>query len=172
LHFGKVPDNLCKQDRGEFSTTSLSRRPDRSAVTPTPEQLAHQERIGQAVAYGCFALADAETRALHEAAAARKGQPVFFPIIADLCNTPGIDALDLSAYTGKVGDLVKITARNDFGVVSITVQVANQQGMLIESDAAAETPAGLGAGSTPPGRHRHPIAAQRHVITLRAAAWY
>ncbi len=53
--------------------------------------------------------------------------------------------MDLSAYTGKVDDVIKIKANNDFGVASVHVTINNlQTGVPIESGNALET--GLGSG--------------------------
>jgi len=60
----------------------ISRKPDVEGREPTPAQAAQRERSrrGQATVYGKMVMADPEAKAIYEeAAAARKGKPVFSP---------------------------------------------------------------------------------------------
>ena len=137
---GQLGDLVFREVRGK---TVASRK---ATVTgePTVEQVAHRERFKQAAAYGKSALADATVRALYEAAAKEKDMPVFALTIADFFNAPTIDNVDVLAYNGQVGDLIRIMARDDFGVVSVHVTITTDQGVAIESGNAVESSAGSG----------------------------
>jgi hypothetical protein len=122
----------------------VSRKPDTSNVVSSESQIAHRERFKQAAAYGKSVMADAETRALYEAAAKSKNIPVFALTIADFFNAPTIDSLDLSDYTGQVHEPINIMACDDFGVANVSVSIADQTGNVIEAGNAVETAAGSG----------------------------
>jgi hypothetical protein len=55
---------------------------------------------------------------------------------------PKITAVDLSGYTGKPGEMIRMEAVDDFEVVSVSLVVARLDGTLIENGAAAATGAG------------------------------
>ena len=132
---GQLGEMVFRELRGE---TIVSRKPTvtgEATVTgePTPEQIAQRERFKQAAAYGKSALAVAGTRALYEEAARSKNMPVFAVTIADFLNAPVIDTADLSTYTGQPGDVIRISARDDFGVVAVHVSIMNGSGVAVES---------------------------------------
>jgi len=55
-----------------------------------------------------------------------------------------VDEVDLSGYTGAVGDPIVIRAHDDFKVTEAHVSVNDANGQTIESGHAAETPAKSG----------------------------
>ena len=55
-----------------------------------------------------------------------------------------LEFLNLTAYSGGVGDEIVIRAEDDFDVASVTVAVADVDGNALESGEAAETPAESG----------------------------
>jgi hypothetical protein len=131
--------------RASNGKTILSRKPDFSNTVISEGQAAHRERFRQAVAYGRSVMADAAMRSIYGQAAVRKGMPVFALTIADFFNAPSIEEVDLSAYMGKVGDPIKVKARDDFGVANVHVALTNaQDGAPIENGNAVETAAGSG----------------------------
>jgi hypothetical protein len=137
---GQLGEMVFRELRGE---TVVSRKPIVTAE-PSADQLAHRELFKQAAAYGKSVMADANTRALYEEAAKIKNIPVFALTIADFFNAPVIDSLDLSEYNGQAGSLIRISARDDFGVASVYVSILNGQNNPVESGNAVETAAGSG----------------------------
>ena len=75
-----------------------------------------REQFKLAAGYGKAALADPATKALYETVAKGKGIPVFALTIADFFNAPAVDEIDLSAYTGKAGETIRVRASDDFEV--------------------------------------------------------
>ena len=68
-------------------------------------------------------------------------------------NAPSVDEVDLSAYTGAIGDEIIIMASDDFdpstkvlrtSVQGVDVSLSDEAGAPIESGAAVETPADSG----------------------------
>ncbi len=138
---GKVGDLVFKRygDR-----VIMARKPDLSDQKPTEAQLAQREQVRQAALYGKMVMADPETKSLYEDAAQAKGVPVFSLAVADFFNAPSVDEVNVSGYSGKVGDCIEVRASDDFQVTGVTVAVAGDDGTTIESGAATETPAKSG----------------------------
>ncbi|MEP7135255.1 MAG: hypothetical protein ABI904_10010 [Chloroflexota bacterium] len=138
---GQLGDVVFRELRGK---TIASRKATLSAAA-SANQVAHRERFKLAAAYGKSALADETVRAQYEELAKTKNMPVFAATIADFFNAPIISAVDLSAYTGNVGDVIKVNALDDFGVAGVHVTISNADtDALIENGAAFEAVAGSG----------------------------
>ena len=131
--------------RSSNGKTVLSRKPDFSGTEISEDQAAHRERFRQAVAYGRSVMADADLREVYNQVAERKGTPLFALTVADFFNAPSITGVDLSAYNGQAGNVVKVNALDDIGVVNVHVALTNaKDGALIESGNANETAPGSG----------------------------
>ena len=76
--------------------------------------MAVQQRFRQAVLFGKTVMADPETKALYAEVAGAKGKPVFSLTVADFFHAPSVGEVDLSAYTGAIGDEIIIMAGDDF----------------------------------------------------------
>ena len=76
------------------------------------------------------------TGALYRARTEAKGQPVFSVAVADFFNEPVVDEIDLSAYTGKTGEIIRGRASDDFGVVGIGVAIRDSDNKVLEQGAA------------------------------------
>ncbi len=139
LH-GAMKDMVFKQRNGK---TYVSVRP-KGGREPTPAQAAQRERFGLAVAYAKYALADAESRTVYEAASKEKGIPAFALGIADFLNAPSITEVDVEAYTGQIGSPIAIVTHDDLGVLKVNVVLTDDLGNPIESGLAVESPAGTG----------------------------
>ena len=138
---GELDGLVYRNVRGQVI---VSRKPDTSNVVYSEDQIAHRERFKQAAAYGKSALAEPAVRAMYEAAAKEKDMPVFAATIADFFNAPTVDNVDLSAYNGQVNELISVMARDDFGVATVFVSIADQTGHVIDAGNAVETAVGSG----------------------------
>ena len=131
---GKIGDLVFRRYNDEVI---VGQRPDRSGHEPTAGQVAHQEQFKLAVVYGRTALADPETKALYEAAAHAKGQPVFALTVADFFTHPAVDEIDLSGYAGHAGEKIHIQAHDDFEVAGVGVRILDTNGAVLEQGSAA-----------------------------------
>jgi len=138
---GKVGDLVFKQYGDEVI---ISRKADMSGRESTPEQLAAQNTFKQATLYGRMVQADPVKKAIYAEVAKEKGQPIFSLYVADYFNLPSVDEIDISGYTGKAGDVLRILAHDDFDVTGVTVTITNNEGVAIENGAAVETPVDSG----------------------------
>lgn len=138
---GQVGDLVFKHYGDEVV---VGRKPDRSGIQPTEAQLEHQERFRQAVLYGRLVMADMEKKALYEKASKTSGKPLFSLTVADFFNAPTVDTVDLSTYSGAIGNEIVIQAHDDFEVTKVDINISGTGGQAIEGGSAIETPAGSG----------------------------
>jgi hypothetical protein len=134
---GKMGDLVFKRYGDEVV---IARAPDRRAYEPSAAQLAARERFRRAAQYGKLALAQPEVRASYEAAAEESGEPLFSLMVADYFKAPVVDELDVSAYTGQIGETIVIQAHDDFEVTGVTVSLKEAGGQAVESGAATQNP--------------------------------
>jgi hypothetical protein len=107
----------------------------RGPRTFSEEQKEHQRIFQRTVMYGKMAIADAALKAGYQQQA-KPGQSAFNVAVADFFNAPAIDSVDLSQYTGSVGDSIRVRAHDDFAVQEVRVRITNADGTLVEEGAA------------------------------------
>ena len=56
--------------------------------------------------------------------------------IADFCNAPQIGEINISGYNGLQGDLISITATDDFQIVAVKVRIESADRSLSEEGEA------------------------------------
>jgi hypothetical protein len=117
---GKVGDLVFKRFEGQ---TIVSRRPQQVHQPNSPAQLAAREKFRQAAAYAKAAFANPAIRALYAPKAKAKNLSTFALMIADFFKAPTIDEVDLSAYTGQTGQVIRVRAIDDFEVMGVSVQM-------------------------------------------------
>jgi hypothetical protein len=114
----------------------IAKRPTVTA-TPTAAQLAVRETFRAAAAYARSVQLDPVLWPRYQAAARTKGLRPFAFAVADFLNEPEVLAIDLSAYHGAVGQLIKVRSRDDFEVAGVTVIMKDGEGAVIQQGAAA-----------------------------------
>lgn len=139
---GKIGDLVFRRFNDEVIVGQTPNITDRE---PTAGQLAHRENFRLAVLYGRTALADSATKALYEAAAKSKGQPVFALTVSDFFHAPAVDEIDIAGYTGKAGETIRIRASDDFEVIGVGVRITDSGGAVLEQGGAARN-GSIGAG--------------------------
>ena len=104
-------------------------------------QKGQQKRFQQATIYAKSALANPETKQAYKDAA-NEGESAYNVAVVDFMHAPDIEEINLSKYTGKVGDMISITVTDDFKVAEVSVTILNEGGTEVEHDMAQ---AALGA---------------------------
>jgi len=117
--------------------------PDRTGIVATANQVAQQDKFRLAALYGKAALADPDTKQVYEDAAARKGIPVFALTLGDFLNAPAVDEIDLSGYSGKANEPIRIRASDDVEVSGVSVAIRDQGGAVLEHGVAAKAAGSL-----------------------------
>ena len=130
---GKIGDIVFKRYE---DGVIMTRTPNRDGLVPTVGQTDHRERFRQAAAYGKAAFADPARKALYETAGKARRKPAFALTVSDFLNPPAVDAIDLSGYTGQIGETVTVRASDDFAVVGVTVALRDAGGAIIEQGGA------------------------------------
>jgi hypothetical protein len=136
---GKVGDLVFKRWNSEEIVTKV---PKRAGIEPTADQVAQQERFRLAVLYGKAVVADPQQKVIYDDAAARKGEPAFALAVGDFLNAPAVHEIDLSGYSGKSGEMIRIRASDDVEVKGVAVVIRDPQGAVIEQGNATWTTTG------------------------------
>lgn len=132
---GKIGDILVfKQVNGK---TIVSKIPTKSNKE-TDKQKAHRQKFQEAIIYAKASLQDDDLKQEYEAEAKDKGLKPNNIAVADFLKAPKIEEVNLSAYTGKKGDIIKIKALDDFKVKAVSVKIENADGSLVEEGNATE----------------------------------
>lgn len=137
---GKVGDLIVFRTRG--SKTFVSSTPREHAGEPTEAQKHQQKRFQEATIYAKIALANPETKAAYKAAA-EEGESPYNVAVADFMHAPDIDEIDVSNYTGKIGDIIAVTVTDDFKVAEVSVTILNEEGAEVEHGLAQSALGGL-----------------------------
>ncbi len=133
---GRVGDLVFKEYNHHDIVTRL---PDRTGIEPTANQVAQQDKFRLAVLYGKAVMADPEAKEIYDMAAADRGMSAFALSVGDFLVPPAIDEIDLSAYTGQVGQPIRIRASDDMEVRGVTITIRSQAGAVLEQGAATQT---------------------------------
>lgn len=130
---GRVGDLVFRRHRNQ---TVVGQKADLAGREPTPSQAAQRERFRTAVRYGQTVLADPAKKDLYQAEAQSRKLGILALCVADFLNPPQIDQIDLSAYTGQAGQVIRVIATDDVEVVGVQVRITDANGALVEEGQA------------------------------------
>lgn len=139
-------NGFLDQVRGRFGNivfkrrdgaTFISRPPAPSTAAPTAAQLAVRERFRLAAAYARAALSDPVLRPFYEQRARERQRPLFSVAVGDYFNPPVVHAIDATGYHGHAGDLIKVSASDDFEVAAVKVEIRDATDAVLEQGPAA-----------------------------------
>lgn len=133
---GMLGDQVVFSQRRK-GQTFISVAPQSPSGPVTPAQQAHRTKFQQAIFYARNAAQDPATKALYADKAKAEELTVFNVIVADFMKAPDIHSLDLTDYTGQVGDPIRIVVEDDFAVERVRVKIENGDGTLVEEGEAA-----------------------------------
>ncbi|MDO4225092.1 MAG: hypothetical protein Q4C75_04290 [Bergeyella zoohelcum] len=132
---GKVGDLLVfRQVDGK---TIVAKVPKKSNKV-TDKQLEQRAKFQEATIYTKSVMQNENLKTQYEEEAKNKGLKVNNIAIADFLKAPKIEEVDLSNYTGKRNDLIKIKAFDDFKVERVSVKIENADGSLVEEGNATQ----------------------------------
>jgi len=118
--------------------TVVSVVPQAPTGPPTAGQTAQRTRFQQAVIYAKGQSHDPAVQAAYAHEAKAQDISVYNVLLRDFMQAPSIGDVDLSQYTGKVGDLIAIMATDDHAVRSVHVKIENSDGSLVEESDAVQ----------------------------------
>jgi hypothetical protein len=133
---GKVGDLLIfRQVKGKTIVSKVAEKPD----TVSEKQIEHRNRFQQAAIYAKGAISDGQTGSAYAAKAKKKKLTAYNVAVADFFNAPDIETVDLSVYTGNIGDEIRIVVSDDFAVKSVHVCISNADGSEVEEGYAVQS---------------------------------
>ncbi|MFK8301963.1 hypothetical protein ACI75Y_03545 [Capnocytophaga stomatis] len=133
---GKVGDILVFSQRN--GKTIVSKAPQGKREF-SDKQKEYFEKFQQATIYAKGAMKNLTAKEAYQSEADKKqGVTAYNVAVADMLKAPKIERIDLSSYTGQVGDTIKVRAYDDFKVVSVTVHIYNADGSLVEEGNAVD----------------------------------
>jgi hypothetical protein len=118
--------------------TEVSVAPQAPTGPASAAQTAHRERFQQAIIYARGKAQDPAVKAEYGDEAKARNQSISNVLVADYMRAPDIKEVNIEAYTGKVGDLINITATDDHAVKGVTVKIENGDGSLVEEGIAVQ----------------------------------
>lgn len=104
----------------------------------TPAQLEVHERFKEATLYA----KDAKTQAVYVEKAAGSGMTPYNAAVADWFHMPEVKEIDMQAWTGAVGDIIRIKAVDDVQVTQVNVVIMDHGGTVLEQGAAVKNDSG------------------------------
>ena len=136
---GRIGDELVLK-HARSGKTILCRKPTFSEHRVfSAAQQEHQERFREASAY---ARAAAKREPIYAEKAKKTRQPEYNVALADFLHPPEILGIDLSGYTGKAGESIRIQARDDVKVNRVSVVIADADKQIVEHGLASSDASG------------------------------
>jgi hypothetical protein len=131
---GKIGDVLLfRQYAGGTVVSSIPRASGKESEL----QKAQRRKFQHAVLYAKTLSTEPELDAAYAAKARSKpGLSARNVAVADYMHAPDIERIDLSAYHGKPGDVIRIEVTDDFAVGEVKVVITNPDGSLVEEGSA------------------------------------
>jgi hypothetical protein len=137
---GLVGDMIVFRSRG--GKTFVSTKPKERTGEPSENQKLHQGRFQEAILYAKTAIADPATKA--EYSKSITGNETAYNIaVADFFHAPDIKDVDLSNYSGKIGETITIRATDNFKVTEVSVSIFNADGTEVEHGLAVLSANGI-----------------------------
>ncbi len=133
---GKVGSLVFRQVASETIVSARPAKRSKAARRSAREQ-ARAARFTAAMAYGRQVLRDPAARALY-ARGITVGRKVsaYHVALSDYLRAPEIKALDLTAYRGREGDLLRVRATDNFEVCAVRLRLLTAGGEVLERGAA------------------------------------
>lgn len=117
--------------RSRFGKTIVSTKPKERTGEPSEVQKAHKAKFQQAILYAKAAINDPETMQGYKDASGNGVTP-YNVAVADFFQAPDVQEVNLSNYSGKVGDTISIKVTDNFMVKEVSVTILNADGSEVE----------------------------------------
>ena len=141
------PDLFLAPDatRGRDSEYIYPRRGNRMYFYPrlkpvetSPALTAVRDRFSDAAEYAKAVLLDPDRRAFYEPLALQRRRNVRTVIMTDYLRPPVVGPIDLERFTGATGEPLKVRAKDDCDVLSVTFAIHRADGTPLEQGAATK----------------------------------
>lgn len=132
---GKIGPFVVRQVGGQTIIQAAEAKGKRAPRSP--KQQAHLDRMHQARLYATAQTREPAAKAYYSQFIDSKCTSARTVAIADYMRRPCIMGLDVGAYRGQPGDVIRIRATDDFAVVAVQVRIFAADGVLVEEGPAA-----------------------------------
>ena len=126
---GTVGKLVYKRWRGKIV---LANKPGRRKKT-TEKQRDNQDDFRSAVLWAKGVCKIPETKAMYAKGINDKKHSANAVALSDALNPPEIREIDILAYTGAPGELIRVRAFDDFKVKSVSITIPSADGNIIEN---------------------------------------
>jgi hypothetical protein len=132
--------------RGKLGSLQYRRIRGKDIVSPVPNMSEVEWTAAQQTQRGTFkangwwgrqALADPATKAAYVARARELDIPLYALIYKDRRHGPHVQGIDLSGYTGKVGQVIRILVDDAFEGYQVDISIRDAAGNVLESGPAS-----------------------------------
>ncbi len=117
--------------RNRYGTSVMAKPPKKFSVAPTPTQIAHRQLFLKATIFA----KNIHTQPLLKSKYAQKtgkGRSIYNLAVADFMKPPVVNSIDITNYTGHIGDMIIVDAIDNFEVKSVKVNITAPDGTLVE----------------------------------------
>jgi hypothetical protein len=134
---GKIENWVYRQQDGKTIVTPYRAPKSRK---PSPAQKQARTRFQAAHAYATEVLSDPLRRLVYQKLGAERKRPPNALLASNFLTPPLLEKIDLTAYTGRAGEIIRIVAFDPIEVtaVNVTIRPATGGGGPIESGAAVQ----------------------------------
>lgn len=130
---GKIDGWVYRQHNDQ---TIVSPHRPRKKDQPSRAQRAGRVRFQDAQAYAAEVLADPLKREVYRKLGAERKRPPNVLLISNFLTPPTIEQIDLSGYTGKRGQPIRVLASDAIEVATVTLTIRNAAGETLETGPA------------------------------------
>lgn len=144
----KIKSNsLLKGISGIFGDTHVYRKingkmymvaPPAVGSPVTGERLKRKEAFLSASEWAKQQLEDPLKKEKYQARVTATHRSAYFVALADFLRKPKVTEIDIIDYYGRVGDPIKVIARDDFEVARVKVDIHSATGVLLETGEAVQ----------------------------------
>ena len=110
--------------------------PTKVAPVLTEKQTAHRKKFLKAVKYAKEMMKNPDLLALYSENL-RKGKSAFALAVKDYMKSPVVEQIEVLNYQGNPGDLISVSAEDDFKLTAVSVQIIDPAGEIIEQGVCA-----------------------------------
>ena len=137
---GKLKGRIGDLVYYELNGKPFVREAPHREAPPTPAELDNQGRFRSASKFAHSTLTDPQQKARYSAAAARTGSTAYNVAVSDFMHPPVITEVDLTRYTGRAGQFIRIRAEEKkIGAAAVHVVIADRtQAVLEQGEACSE----------------------------------
>ena len=137
---GKLGNQVVFRQTGNQTIMAIA--PGKRTKPLTDPQLQHLQQFKEAVLYAKSVMDEPDKKAEYKAAA-KNGETAYNVAVGDFLKLPEVNELDISQYTGQVGNKIRIRATDNFKLTNVTATIYKADNTILETGPATSNGNGL-----------------------------